>query len=437
MERAAAIAKKAVQQGQRRRERYYNRRVRRHARFKVGDLVWILKPPRGKGVTKLAHQWVGPAKVIRDAGYDNWRVIREDNDDDLLVHSSFMLSYHYPPGQLETVSDRILRDLAEDEEAEVSVNDDASPEDEEPSLADEAANNVSDTSESATGDEQGTLQSNEGVGTGIENRGAVASTGEADREQDQTKGIERAASELSGVGPGVGPPRITTESGPESQSMRPTGRQEALVARPAVSDQSDNTHDNRAKAIKESAPRKRKAPEERNINDGDKCLGGRTDEDRGVPAGGESHREIVAGASRNSTAHEDEAIQSSQNSQGDGEEAPRIASDDLTRVECGADNDSHDERVAGGAARALRGRVATRWVHPMHHLLEEAAEGTVRECKRRKTRNKAGRYEMQHQVEFGRRPGGPTFTEWLSAKEFEDLFEAGKMADDRLAGDGV
>ncbi|GMF47516.1 unnamed protein product [Phytophthora fragariaefolia] len=423
IERAAAIAKKAVEQDQRRRE--------------------------------------------RDAGYDNWRVIREVNDDDRLVHSSFMLSYHYPPDQLETVVDRILRDLAEDEETEVSVNDGASPEDEEPSLADEAANNVGDTSESATGDEQVTLQSNEGVGTGIENRGAVASTGEADGERDQTKGIERAASELSGVGPRVGPPRITTESGPGSQSIRPTGRQEALVARPAVSDQSDNTHGYRAKAIKESAPRKRKAPEERKINGNDEqgkrrrvaaeardtraarrsalrdeqtttsAEEVRTDEDGGVPAGEESHRENVAGASRNSTAHEDEAVRSSQNSQGDGEEAPRIASDDLTRVECGADNNNHDERDAGGAARALRGRGTTRWVHPMHHLLEEAGEGIVRECERRKTRNKAGRYEMQHQVEFGRRPGGPTFTEWLSAKEFEDLFEAGNIADDLLAGDGV
>eukprot|EP00644_Phytophthora_capsici_P001694 jgi/Phyca11/107793/e_gw1.14.352.1 len=71
-------ARIALAKDQRRREAYYNKRVRQGRDFGEGDLVWVLKPPKGKGITKLAHQWVGPAKVVQDAGYDNWEVARED-----------------------------------------------------------------------------------------------------------------------------------------------------------------------------------------------------------------------------------------------------------------------------------------------------------------------------------------------------------------------
>ncbi|GMF51123.1 unnamed protein product [Phytophthora fragariaefolia] len=48
-------------------------------------------------------------------GFDNWRVTRLDTREELVVHCGFLLSYHYPPGQKETVADRILAELAEDE----------------------------------------------------------------------------------------------------------------------------------------------------------------------------------------------------------------------------------------------------------------------------------------------------------------------------------
>ncbi|EGZ29973.1 hypothetical protein PHYSODRAFT_409529, partial [Phytophthora sojae] len=72
------VAKAALAKDQSRRDRYYNRRVRETTRFTVGDLVWVLRPPKGKGITKLPHQWVGPPKIVQDAGYDNWDVVRED-----------------------------------------------------------------------------------------------------------------------------------------------------------------------------------------------------------------------------------------------------------------------------------------------------------------------------------------------------------------------
>ncbi|GMF40216.1 unnamed protein product [Phytophthora fragariaefolia] len=72
--------------------------------------------PITRGVTKLAHQWLGPARIDADAGFDNWRVTRLDTQDGLDVHCSFLLSYHYPPRQHETVADRILRELALEED---------------------------------------------------------------------------------------------------------------------------------------------------------------------------------------------------------------------------------------------------------------------------------------------------------------------------------
>ncbi|KAE9271212.1 hypothetical protein PF001_g28476 [Phytophthora fragariae] len=69
---ATEAAKKALSKDQARRARYYDRQVRRHSEFQVGDKVWVLRPPRGKGITKLAHKWVGPARIEADAGFDNW-----------------------------------------------------------------------------------------------------------------------------------------------------------------------------------------------------------------------------------------------------------------------------------------------------------------------------------------------------------------------------
>ncbi|KAE8976142.1 hypothetical protein PF005_g17715 [Phytophthora fragariae] len=78
MAQCAAAAKTALAKDQLQREKYYNRRERNTTEFGVGDLVWVLRPPRGKDITKLSHQWVGPALITEDAGFDNWRVVRED-----------------------------------------------------------------------------------------------------------------------------------------------------------------------------------------------------------------------------------------------------------------------------------------------------------------------------------------------------------------------
>ncbi|KAG1689217.1 hypothetical protein DVH05_002710 [Phytophthora capsici] len=70
-------------------------------------------------------------------------------------------------------------------------------------------------------------------------------------------------------------------------------------------------------------------------------------------------------------------------------------------------------------------------------LLQVETAGHIVEYARRRTRNRAGRYEMEHQVEYSTAPGQRTARRWLTAREFEVLLDAGKIEDDLTAGDGV
>ncbi|EGZ12195.1 hypothetical protein PHYSODRAFT_246877 [Phytophthora sojae] len=63
--------------------------------------------------------------------------------------------------------------------------------------------------------------------------------------------------------------------------------------------------------------------------------------------------------------------------------------------------------------------------------------GYIVEIARRRVRNRTGRYEMEHEVQYGVRRGGPSARRWLSAAEFEELLEARKIEGDLGAGDGV
>ncbi|OWZ18122.1 hypothetical protein PHMEG_0007837 [Phytophthora megakarya] len=80
--------------------------------FDSGDLTWVFSLPKGKGITKLAHQWVGPADIDGDAGFDNWRVVREDTGEHMVVHSRFLVTSHCPSDSLGHMAERILGELA-------------------------------------------------------------------------------------------------------------------------------------------------------------------------------------------------------------------------------------------------------------------------------------------------------------------------------------
>ncbi|OWZ08058.1 LOW QUALITY PROTEIN: hypothetical protein PHMEG_00019460 [Phytophthora megakarya] len=97
-------------------DKVYNRRVRNTATVAVGDLVRVLKLPRDQGITKLAHEWLGPERIKEDAGFDNWRVVREDTNEHLVVHCSLLMMNRCACDSLGHVVERIIRVLAEEDE---------------------------------------------------------------------------------------------------------------------------------------------------------------------------------------------------------------------------------------------------------------------------------------------------------------------------------
>ncbi|KAE9342296.1 hypothetical protein PR003_g9547 [Phytophthora rubi] len=68
-----------------------------------------------KGITKLAHRWVGPTRIEEDVGYDNWRVTRLDDGTSLIAHSSFLTSYHCPDSQLQDIAQWVVAEHAQEE----------------------------------------------------------------------------------------------------------------------------------------------------------------------------------------------------------------------------------------------------------------------------------------------------------------------------------
>ncbi|ETM40702.1 hypothetical protein PPTG_14704 [Phytophthora nicotianae INRA-310] len=96
-------------------------------------------------------------------------------------------------------------------------------------------------------------------------------------------------------------------------------------------------------------------------------------------------------------------------------------------------------RTGGAAAEVemLRGRGRPRRSEPMPALLQVATAGYIVERVRRRVRNRAGRYTLEHQVEYSTQRGQPSGRWWLTHVEFEELDDAGKIEGDLGAGDGV
>ena len=85
------IARAALIAAQDRMRNQYNKRIRAMMTLREGMFVWIKHVPRGKGISK----WKGPAKILENAGYDNWIVeCGWNRNARLLVHSSACVRYH-------------------------------------------------------------------------------------------------------------------------------------------------------------------------------------------------------------------------------------------------------------------------------------------------------------------------------------------------------
>ncbi|KAE9266398.1 hypothetical protein PF008_g31617 [Phytophthora fragariae] len=73
----------------------------------------------------------------------------------------------------------------------------------------------------------------------------------------------------------------------------------------------------------------------------------------------------------------------------------------------------------------------------MPELLQMPTAGYIVERARWRVQNRAGRYELQHEVQYNVRPGGPSSRRWMSTTEFEELLDARKIECDLGTGDGV
>ncbi|KAJ0397444.1 hypothetical protein ATCC90586_009028 [Pythium insidiosum] len=58
----------------------------------------------GLGVTKFRHTWLGPCRIVDDAGFDNFRVERLDNQEQALTHESFLWPYTASWDQLDALA---------------------------------------------------------------------------------------------------------------------------------------------------------------------------------------------------------------------------------------------------------------------------------------------------------------------------------------------
>lgn len=91
------VARVATEREQERQAKFCHRGVRTKNTWKPGSIVCVFRPPQGRKTTKLGHRWHGPALVVESAGYDNWLVEMTETRTRSIVHSSFLVSYYYPP----------------------------------------------------------------------------------------------------------------------------------------------------------------------------------------------------------------------------------------------------------------------------------------------------------------------------------------------------
>ncbi|KAE8959471.1 hypothetical protein PR001_g30704 [Phytophthora rubi] len=389
MARATEAAHAALAKDQLRRERYYNRRVRQDAHFETGDLVWVLKPPKGKGITKLAHQWVGPAKIVQSAGIDNWEVVRDDTDEHSIVHCSFLVSSHCPSDSRGVIAERVI--------AELELEDGDGNE----QRREHAAMTGQRGTSGATGESREPAPTSaKRIGQDSEEgrRGSPSSAAARSQSSEIVHGPE-----IRGPGggdaskaplPGIAVPTASKAGGAETSMaaqpkppVRNRGRKRKAEA------------DAEAKVLEEGRQRRRREAEARE-----------------------------ARAARRQAAHHEPSAA----------EAKAAGADSASGIHGGADTQGGDDGGGGRAAdgdgqgavvEMLRGRGQVRWQPPMPELLQVETAGYIVERARRRVRNRAGRYVREHQVEYSTGPGRPTGRRWLTEAKFERLEDAAKVVD--------
>ncbi|KAJ8525454.1 hypothetical protein ON010_g15660 [Phytophthora cinnamomi] len=241
------------------------------------------------------------------------------------------------------------------------------------------------------------------AGDGAARLSAVTTGG---RQHGRERRMRGGASDEAGIGLGDGSEASALEGvGDDAQRRREadTAREARLARRRAARDE-------------------QKAPEAEEVGpDDDQGLhGGARAEVRRRSAGDEATREVgererqAVGQGRPTTEPHDEVRDDGHGTEREGASA-----------------------VTVGAVEMRQGRGRRRQPAPLPELLQVATAGYIVERARRRVRNRAGRYVLEHQVEYSTRRGGPMGKRWLTAQQFEELLDNGKIEDDLAAGDGV
>jgi len=415
--RATEVAQQAAARDQDRRAKFYNHRVRNNAKFEVGDLVWVLKPPRGKGITKLAHQWMGPARVLEDAGFDNLRVLRLDDQEEMVAHCSFLTSYHCPDGHLEEIARLTTRELEEDE-----------------------ADDMQDVWQSEPVEEEEISVQRETTGGGME-----ASTEEA------VRGVAPSLARQERPPSRPEPRRLIREHDDTGQDQRPTEtgndrparveqpRQEAAPTTAAtVGDRSSSGGATPSGPVNSSSPPRRDGP------DGSSSKRPSADKPSGRLAKKRHKRHAEAAEQQEATTRlqqRKEAGRTARAERATRRSTRRVEPETTAAATADADADCrvHSDRApqeqqetAGdvqqqpGTAQVLRGRGRPRKQARLPGLRDRPVYGPIVERGRRRVRNRTGRYELQYEVEFRAAPGGSLQRRWVDLPGYEALLDDGK-----------
>ncbi|KAE9221447.1 hypothetical protein PF004_g13048 [Phytophthora fragariae] len=448
MARATEIAQRAAAQNQERRARYYNHRVRNTTHFKVEDLVWVLRPPRGRGITKLAHQWVGPAKIEEDVGYDNWRVTRLDDGSSLVVHSSFLTPYHCPDSQLQEIAQMETGEYEQD--GTYGVDDVWLPE---PVAANE--------NERVT--QPPTAESSKRTPVAAEwstATGASALGSEPERQVHRSGHIARhvvRAPVQHRAGGRVGPEERQHGQDPSRSDMaeqRATTQPITMevAARPSAENDPDAsgilpvTTKRKATSQKGAArKRNREANEAQSAKDAEAeqlCLhvektarearAARRSSRRGAPP---PPGATEANADVAQSLHDD-GVPNVRDLSTDGVPVGPVGSPTRGEEQVGTEGERanmerrliEEEDLPTAAVQALRGRGRPRKQPTRPSLLQQYVFGPIIELGRRRRRNRVGRYELQYEVEYRKAEGAPPGQKWLGVAEYEELLDVGKMA---------
>ncbi|KAE8891153.1 hypothetical protein PF010_g8974 [Phytophthora fragariae] len=420
MAAATEAAKKALAKDQAQRARYYDRQVRRHSEFQVGDKVWVLRPPKGKGIAKLAHKWVGPARIDADAGFDNWEVLRDDTDERMIAHCSFLVKCSCPSSSLGAIAERVLRDLVEEDTAaeSVSANEEAP---DAPASVNAGSARASGTAAAGRTEEPAAL------GT------AMVAAGPDSRTVPMTgRGPRAATPEIATTAESV-VAGVSRQEAPRPPPAKPQ-RRRAKQARPRSGQDPDEAQKRRRREEADAARERRAARREAGRHEQEAAA------TKSVAADGDDGVRDAPSADRGGEAGPLDEHARKQAGRRDGDRREAVTNDGrgTGADSVGTQHGSSGASVGAGAqVEMLRGRGRPRQPAPMPELLQVATAGHIEKRARRRTRNRAGRYVIEHEVEYTTRPGIPTGRRWLSAAEFETLLDAGKIADDLTSGNDV